>query len=94
MFQKHDKSRRDSSIPGPGTYTVASVFSNNGRDKCFSLKSRGKSMQDLMINKMRDLPGPGQYSPSNTLSKTGRYNISGFRNTSTLAFRPSERFKT
>jgi hypothetical protein len=51
-------------------------------------------MQDLMIKKQRDSPGPGQYSPKNTLSKNGKYNQSSFRNTQTLHFRASERFKT
>ena len=50
-------------------------------------------MQDLMINKKRDLPGPGQYSPKNTMSKDGVYKLSGFKNTSALTFRPSDRFK-
>ena len=51
-------------------------------------------MQDLFINKMKSLPGPGQYSPRTTISKDGVYGISGMKNTSTLTFRPSERFKS
>lgn len=51
-------------------------------------------MQDLMINKKRDLPGPGQYSPKDRMSKDGIYTISGMKNTKTLGFKSSDRFKT
>ena len=47
-----------------------------------------------MIAKKRDLPGPGQYSPKNGLSKDGVYKVSGFKNTATVGFKPSERFKS
>jgi hypothetical protein len=93
LYQKHSKINTDRNIPGPGTYSVPSIFSKNG-DNSYSLKGRGKSMQDLMINKKRELPGPGQYSPKTSISKDGIYKISGMRNTATITFKPSERFKT
>lgn len=93
-FQRHAKASTDRSIPGPGTYTISSVFSSNRRDKCYSLKGRGKSMQDLMIKKKRDMPGPGQYSPRDRMNKDGVYKLSSMRSAMTLGFHPSERFKT
>lgn len=93
VFQRHSKINADKEIPGPGTYTVGSTFVSQ-RGKSFSLKGRGKSMQELSINQKKSLPGPGQYSPRDRLNKNGVYRISGMRNTATMAFFPSERFKT
>lgn len=42
---------------------------------------------------MKGLPGPGQYSPKDRLTKDGVYKVSGMRNTATLKFLPSDRFK-
>ncbi|CAI2376029.1 unnamed protein product [Moneuplotes crassus] len=80
--------------PGPGQYVVPSSFTPNTKDKSYSLKGRGKSMQDLMILKKKELPGPGQYSPKTTLNKDGVYIFSHMKNTGSLTFRPSERFKS
>jgi len=93
LYQKHAKGNTDKSIPGPGTYTVPSIFNKKGENS-YSLKGRGKSMQDLMINKKRELPGPGQYSPRNTINKNGTYQLSTLRNIKTTSFKPSDRFKT
>lgn len=80
--------------PGPGSYMVPSTFNPDKKDKSYSIKGRGKSMQDMMISMKRKLPGPGQYTPRDELNKDGIYNISTIKNVKTSAFKPSERFKT
>lgn len=80
--------------PGPGQYSVPSAFTPNTKDKSYSLKGRGRSMQDLMIKKKKELPGPGQYSPKTTLNKDGIYGVSNMKSTAAMSFRPSERFKS
>ncbi|CAI2375974.1 unnamed protein product [Moneuplotes crassus] len=80
--------------PGPGQYSIPSTFTPNTKDKSYSLKGRGKSMQDLMIMKKKELPGPGQYSPKTTMNKDGIYRVSSMKNTAAMSFKPSDRFKT
>jgi Sperm-tail PG-rich repeat len=84
FIQGHFKA--DPSVPGPGTYTIAPKFSNEGRK--ISMASKRKDIVPKF-----SIPGPGTYDQS-WYKSPGRYVISTAKNLEVHTFSPksSQRF--
>jgi len=82
------KASIDTSIPGPGTYTLLSTvgrearkFSLNGRTPYHQgiipmLKTVLNYLDEVKLTVKRNVPGPGAYDPKLGIDKMGVYHLS------------------